>query len=218
VGIDVENTIEGDENISLPLGLDVDEALHDGIWAAALKSRGNGQLVLCASSLIHSLHDGEDDLSLLAFFASHGPDAGIVHTREEKALGHNGRVAKALAGSSIAVPLAQDLGLFLGVHAGLQLAAAIELAVSSVIVQSRALDQVVGVGVVDDEVFYFLTILFVVLTLVFVIDFGLDIDEGVPPIALALSAMTLGYPMSASSPLQRSSSDERGLRIGSRTC
>ncbi|KAK1245890.1 hypothetical protein MKX07_004959 [Trichoderma sp. CBMAI-0711] len=136
VGIDVENTIEGDENISLPLGLDVDEALHDGIWAAALKSRGNGQLVLCAPSLIHSLHDGEDDLSLLAFFASHGPDAGIVHTREEKALGHNGRVAKALAGSSIAVPLAQDLGLLLGIHAGLQLAAAIELAVSSVIVQS----------------------------------------------------------------------------------
>lgn len=47
-------------------------------------------------------------------------------------------------------------------------------------------------GVVDDEVFYFLTILFVVLTLVLVIDFGLDIDERVPPIALALSAMALG--------------------------
>lgn len=48
-------------------------------------------------------------------------------------------------------------------------------------------------GVVDDKVLYLFTILFLVLTLVLVVDFGFDIDEGVSPVALALSAMTLFF-------------------------
>lgn len=64
---------------------------------------------------------------------------------------------------------------------------------SSVIVKSGAFDQVIGVGVVDDEILYLFTILFLVLTLILVVDFGFDIDKGISPIALALSAMALNF-------------------------
>lgn len=73
----------------------------------------------------------------------------------------------------------------------LELATAVELAVTAVVVEAAALLDVVGVGVVD-EVSYLFTFLLVVFALVLVVDLGLDIEEGSPAVALmALAAVSL---------------------------
>jgi hypothetical protein len=80
--------------------------------------------------------------------------------------------------------------LLLGVHARLHLAAAVELAMPPVIVEVSALGNVIGMSVVD-EVFDFFAILLVVFGLVFVLDFGFDIEEGSAMVLAPLAAMAL---------------------------
>lgn len=61
---------------------------------------------------------------------------------------------------------------------------------SPIIVKSRALGDVVGVRVVD-EILNLFAVFLLVLGLILVVDFGLDIEEGCPPVSPALPAMTL---------------------------
>lgn len=59
-----------------------------------------------------------------------------------------------------------------------------------IIIQAAALTFVVGMGVVD-EVLYFLTVLLLILTLVLIVNLGLDIEESVSPVSSSLAAMAL---------------------------
>jgi hypothetical protein len=80
--------------------------------------------------------------------------------------------------------------LFLCIHAGLDFAAAVELAMSPVIVKVAALGNIVGVSIVD-EVFDLFAVLLVVFGLVFVLDFSFDIEESSAMVLAPLAAMTL---------------------------
>ncbi len=61
---------------------------------------------------------------------------------------------------------------------------------AAIIVESRGISKIVRVFVVD-EVSYFFIFLLIVFGLVFVVDFGFDIEESITSVATALSAMTL---------------------------
>lgn len=191
--IDVEKPIQRHENIGLPLRFDVDKALHHRLSTTALECRRDGQLALGAHALFDSLHDGKDNLALLALLASDRPDTRVVDTREKQAFGNNSGVTKALATETITVvlmALAEQLSLLLSVHARFQLSAAVELAVPSVIIESRRFSHVIGVLIVD-EVANLFVFLFLVLGFVLVVDDGFDIEEGISPISAAFSTMAL---------------------------
>jgi hypothetical protein len=80
--------------------------------------------------------------------------------------------------------------LLLGVETSLQLAAAIELTMSPIIIETTVVDHVVGVGIVD-EVFDFFTVLLIVLCLVLVFNLGFDIEESGPVVLAPLTTTTL---------------------------
>lgn len=61
---------------------------------------------------------------------------------------------------------------------------------SPIVVQTCALSNIIRMGVVD-EILYLFTVFLLILSLVFVVDLGLDIEEGIAPVALAFSTMTL---------------------------
>jgi hypothetical protein len=62
--------------------------------------------------------------------------------------------------------------------------------VSPIVVKTRAFGDVIGVCIVD-EVLYLFALLLFILGLVFVIDLGFDIEEGGPPVSPALATMAL---------------------------
>jgi hypothetical protein len=80
--------------------------------------------------------------------------------------------------------------LFLRIHACLDLATTVQLAMPAIIVKVAALSNIIGMGIVD-EVFYFFTLLLLILCFVFVLDFGFDIEEGGAMILATLAAMAL---------------------------
>jgi hypothetical protein len=80
--------------------------------------------------------------------------------------------------------------LLLGIHAGLQLTAAVELAMSPIVVEVAALGNVVGMGIVD-KVFDFFALFFFVFGLVLVLDFGFDIEEGSAVVLAPFAAVAL---------------------------
>lgn len=61
---------------------------------------------------------------------------------------------------------------------------------ASVVIETRGIGEVVRMLVID-EVAYFFVFFLVVLGLVFIVDFGFDIEESIASVATALSAMTL---------------------------
>lgn len=61
----------------------------------------------------------------------------------------------------------------------------------AVIVQAGALGDVIRMGVVD-EVLYLFAVFLLILSLIFIVDLGLDIEKGIASVAAALSAMALG--------------------------
>lgn len=61
---------------------------------------------------------------------------------------------------------------------------------TSVIIEASALSNVVGMGIVD-EVFNLLAVFLLILSILFVVDFGLDIEEGGSAILSALATMSL---------------------------
>jgi hypothetical protein len=188
--VNVKDTIQRKHDVVLATSLDVDVALHDRIGPAALKCGRDGNRFLAGSSLLNAAHDGEDDIALLAFLAPDGPDARVVNAREKQALGNDRHLSVAPSRSPFAVPGAQDLGLFLGVHTRLDLAATVELAMSPIIVEVAALGDIVGVGIVD-EVFDFFAVLLVVFGFVLVLDLGFDIEESSAVVLAPLATVAL---------------------------
>ena len=190
-GINVENAIESNENIVLSLSLNVDVSLHDRVDTTTLESSRDGHLVLGAHSLFNTTHNREDNLTLLSFLTPDSPDAGILDTGEQQATGHDGHISVTSGRGALAVALTQDLCLFLSIEAGLHLSTTVELAVSPIIVEAAAVGNIVRVGIVD-EVLYFFTVTNFVFSLVFVIDFGFDIEESSSTVLVAtLASVTL---------------------------
>jgi hypothetical protein len=173
----------------LTSGLNVDKSLHDRVRASTFERSSDGQFILSASPLFDALHNRENNFSLLALFTSNGPNARIVHTREEQSLGNNRCISEAFARTSITISLSQDLCLFLGVHAGIYLATAIELTMSSVIIDT-SFSHIVWM-IVCDKVAYLFTQHLVIFGFVFIVDFGFDIEESCSSFLSALSAMAL---------------------------
>jgi len=152
MGINVHHAVQSLQDVGLTTGFNIDETLHDGIGTSTFECRKDGEFVLRADSLFDALHDREDNLSLLSFFTTNGPNARVIHSREEQSLGNHRYVSEASAGALITVSLSQDLCLFLGIHARVHVPAAIELAMSSVIVNTGFRDIVWMI--VGDEVSY----------------------------------------------------------------
>jgi hypothetical protein len=86
--------------------------------------------------------------------------------------------------------LAKELGLLLGVHARLHLAAAVQLAVASVIVEVCSFGDVVGMFVVD-KVANLLVFFLLVFGLILVIDDGFNIEKGISSISATFSTVAL---------------------------
>jgi hypothetical protein len=80
--------------------------------------------------------------------------------------------------------------LFLRIHAGLELTATVELAVSPIILEMPAVGNVIGVGVVN-KIFNFFALFLVFFGFVLIFDFGFDIEESGAVILPALAAMAL---------------------------
>ncbi|VUC20121.1 unnamed protein product [Clonostachys rosea] len=174
--VHVEHAIESLENVVLALCLHIDETLHDGLRTTSLERGSDGKFISRALALLDSLHDGEDNLTLLTFLAPDSPNARVIHAREQETLGDNGRIAETLSRAAVTVALAEDLGLLLGIETGFHLSLTVELAMSSVVVEAVRVSDIIRMGVVD-EALYFFAVSFLILAFVFVIDFGFDIEE-----------------------------------------
>lgn len=61
---------------------------------------------------------------------------------------------------------------------------------AAIVIEPTALGNIVGVFIID-EVFDLFAVLLVILTLVFIVDFRLDIEESGSPISPSLLAVTL---------------------------
>ena len=141
------------------------------------KRRGNTKLVLCAGQFLDSLHDGKDHLTLLAFLALDTPNARVVDTGQEQSSWHYARLAKASGAALGGVAPLEALSNLLRIFLGSQFTPPIQVTMSSIVVKTVDLGNVVGMLVVD-EVPYLLTVLFIILTLFLVVHFGFDIEEG----------------------------------------
>jgi hypothetical protein len=157
---------------------------------SSFKGGRDENLILCADSFFYALHNGKDNLAFLAFPCLDSPYFGIVDAGQEQAFGFHREIAHSLGRASVSVSLPQNLSLLLGVKAGLDFPATVEFAMSPIIVESPRVGEVVGMGIVD-EVLYFLTIPLIILALIFIIDLGFDIEEGISLVLAPLAPILL---------------------------
>lgn len=80
--------------------------------------------------------------------------------------------------------------MLFSIEAGFELTAAVELAMSPIIVHASAVGNIVGVGIVN-EILYLFTVFFVVFGFVFVLDLGFDIEESCAVVLAPLATVTL---------------------------
>jgi hypothetical protein len=81
--------------------------------------------------------------------------------------------------------------LLLSVQAGFHFAASIQLAMSSIIIKSGALSNIIRMLVVD-KVFDFLAVFLFVFAFILIVNFSFNIEKSIASIATSFSPMTLG--------------------------